>query len=173
MNMRKYFLIIVGFFYAAAWTAAPAFAEYGKAPADIQATLFLKIFLFNNDLNKGKDIRIHVIDAPEFAAEIKKAEGNKIGKSKIVAVTAGSTLPDERPSIVYIGDPERTEEITQYTRAEHILSITGLPELVERGVTLGVGVVDKKPKILFNLSASKEENMDWNPVILEISTIVK
>jgi hypothetical protein len=88
-------------------------------------------------------------------------------------VTDDATLPEKAPSVVYIGDPERFEEITRYTRAENVLSITGLPELVERGVTLGVGVVDQKPKILFNLSASGEEDMDWNPVILKVSTIVK
>ncbi len=149
------------------------FAEYGYAPADIQAKLFVKIFLFNNHLNKGGDIRIHVMDSPAFAAEIRKSAGQKIGKARIGEVNEGTALPSEKPSVLYLGDPAKLEEVIRYTRKNKILSITGIPDLVEKGITLGIGVAEKKPKILFNLSASEQEDMDWNPVILKISTIVK
>jgi len=149
------------------------FAEYGYAPADIQASLFIKIFLFNNHLNKGRDIVIHVVDSPAFAAEIRKSVGQKIGASRIAAVNEGGTLPSEKPSVIYLGNPAGFEEVIRYTQKNKILSITGIPDLVTKGITLGIGVLEKKPKILFNLASSEQEGMDWNPVILKISTLVK
>ncbi|GBC61560.1 hypothetical protein DENIS_2522 [Desulfonema ishimotonii] len=150
-----------------------AYAEPGYAPVDIQATLFIKLFIFNNDLNKGKDITIHVINSPEFAAEIRKSVGKKIGKSKLISVSEADSLPSEKPSVIYLGNPAMLKEALEYTRKKEVLSITGIPELIEKGVTLGIGVVDKKPKIFFNVSSSEREDMDWNPVILKISTILK
>lgn len=153
-------------------SSAAGRGEYGAAPVDIQAALFIKLFLFNQDLNGGGDLVVHVIDAPEFAAEMEKSVGKQIGKSRFSAVTASAGLPEKRPSVVYLGKPEALEAVTAYTHAQGVLSITGLPELVRRGVTLGVGTREQKPKILFNLSASEKEGMDWNPVIMKIAEIV-
>ncbi len=151
---------------------APPGDEYGLAPVDIQAALFIKLFLFNNDLNGGGDVVVHVIDAPEFAAEMEKSVGMKIGKSKFTAVTESASLPESPPSVVYLGKSDGLESVVTYTHDQKILSITGLPELVRKGITLGVGIREQKPKILFNLSASENEGMDWNPVIMKIAEIV-
>lgn len=153
-------------------SAAPE-REYGAAPVEIQAALFIKLFLFNKDLNSGGDLVLHVIDAPAFAAEIGKSVGKRIGKSTFTAVTESDGLPKQKPSVVYLGRSEGLEEVVRYTHQQQILSITGVPELVRKGVTLGVGTREQKPKILFNLSASEKEGMDWNPVIMKIAEIVK
>lgn len=147
--------------------------EYGQAPVDIQAALFIKLFLFNNDLNGGGDLIVHVIDAPEFAAEMEKSVGKKIGKAKFAAVTESAGLPEKKPSVIYLGKSDALEEVIAYTHAHGVLSITGLPDLVRKGATLGVGIREQKPKILFNLSASEKEGMDWNPVIMKIAEIIK
>lgn len=153
-------------------SAAPA-GEYGAAPVEIQAALFIKLFLFNNDLNGGGDLVVHVIDAPDFAAEMEKSVGKKIGKSRFAGVTESAGLPEKTPSVVYLGRADALEAVVAYTHAQGVLSITGLPDLVRQGVTLGVGIREQKPKILFNLSASEKEGMDWNPVIMKIAEIVK
>lgn len=146
---------------------------YSLVPLKMQAALFLKIFVFNNNINKGGDVTIHIMDAPEFAAEMRKSIGIDVGKSKLVAVNDGSDLPAEKPTVIYIGDPTKLENITRYTRSNKILSITGIPDLVAKGVTLGMGVSSKKSKILLNISSSKAEGVNWNPAILKISTMIK
>ncbi len=153
--------------------AAPSETRYGHAPIDIQASLFIKLFVFNNDLAGGDDLVIHVIDAPEVAAEMRKSVGRSIGQSRLVGVTEGDGLPETPPSVIYLGRPELFEAVTAYTHDKKILSITGLPELVPRGITLGVGTLNRKPRILFNVSASEKEGMDWNPVILKITDVIK
>ena len=153
--------------------AAPADTQYGHAPIDIQASLFIKLFVFNNDLAGGDDLVIHVIDAPELAAEMRKSVGQSIGTSRLAGVTEGDGLPETPPSVIYLGRPELLDAVTAYTHDQKILSITGLPELVARGITLGVGTLNRKPRILFNVSASEKEGMNWNPVILKITDVIK
>lgn len=147
--------------------------NYEIAPLKIQSAIFLKLLAFVKDLDGGGDISVHVIGNPEFADEMKKALGREIGKSKIVSVEETSELPSQRPSIIYVGDPAKLGEIVAYTRSSKILSITGLPDLVSKGVTLGIGVAEGKPKILLNISASEKEGIVWNPAIMKISTPVK
>ncbi|MCP4347762.1 MAG: YfiR family protein [Desulfobacterales bacterium] len=147
--------------------------SYGNVPVDIQAKLFLKILAFNNDVNKGGEVTVHVINSHEFAAEINKSVGTKIGKSELVTVNDAQELPSQKPSVIYIGDTAIFDEIIKYTRSNNVLSLTGIPDLVKKGATLGVGVSDGKPKVLLNISSSKKEGISWNPVILKISKIYK
>ncbi|QTA83008.1 DUF4154 [Desulfonema limicola] len=171
--MKKYSLISALFFIIIFGYYSNSSAEYKNAPVDIQSSLFIKLFLFNNDFNNGKDIVVHVINSSEFAAEIRKSLGKKIGKSKLARVTESEGMPYEKPSVVYLGNPALLEELIDYTQKNKVLSITGIPELVEKGIALGIGVSEQKPKILFNVSASEKEDMNWNPIILKISTLIK
>jgi hypothetical protein len=145
-----------------------------RVPIKIQAVLIAKLLVFNKGISDGGHISIYVIGAPEFAAEMKKAVGKKIGKSRLVAITEGTSLPSSwKPSVIYLGDASMVEEVIAYTRSNKLLSITGISELVSKGITLGLGVSDKKPKILLNLLSSKKEDISWHPTIFKISTIVK
>jgi hypothetical protein len=146
--------------------------SYESAPPKIQAAIFLKLLAFAKELGTG-DISIHVVGSPEFADEMKKSVGREIGKAKIVSVEETSEVPSQKPSVLYVGDPAKLEEIIAYTRNNKVLSITGIPDLVAKGVTLGVGVAEGKPKILLNVSASEKEGVVWNPAILKISTLIK
>jgi hypothetical protein len=147
---------------------------YGNVPAQIQAAIFLKLFAFNNDMNKGENISVHVIDAPDFAEEMKKAVGKPIGKSQLTEVNESPDLPsDHKPSVIYIGNPDKFDAVKKYSNENKVLSITGIPELVEKGVTLGLVSFEGKPKILLNIGASESEGVNWNPAMMKISTVFK
>ena len=143
------------------------------APPKIQAGLFLKLLGFNKGIASGGDISIHVVASPEFAAAMKKAVGKAVGKGRLSSVTEGNSVPTEKPTVIYVGDSSKTHEVISYTRANKILSITGLPDQVNNGITLGVGVLGGKPKIMLNISSSKEEGVDWNPALLKIASVIK
>jgi len=161
------FLILFGIF------SVSKAENYGNVPPKIQAALFLKLFAFKNDINKGESVSIHVIDAADFAEEMKKAVGRPIGKSQLTDVNESPDLPSSKPSIIYIGNPEKFDLIKKYSTENKVLSITGIPELVEKGVTLGIASFEGKPKILLNISASESEGVNWNPAIMKISTVFK
>jgi len=155
-------------------TATPMQAEeYEIVPMDIQAALFLKLLGFNNDIAKGGNITIHVVNSETFAKAMGRAIGKQIGNSKLAAVNNRSGLPVEKPSVLYIGDTNSLDELLNYTRVNKVLSITGRPDMVRRGVTLGVGVSGGKPKILLNLASLKREGVKINPALLKIAQIIK
>jgi hypothetical protein len=147
--------------------AVPAQAQ--QAPAKLQAALFLKLLGFYQNL--GKDpFAIHVVGAPDVASELKKLVGQNVGKAKLSEVSEGTGPPSNGAKVIYVGsDPS---SVTGYSQSNNVLTITGIPELVNQGVTLGVKIEAGKPKILLNLSSTKAEGVNWNPAILKVASTV-
>lgn len=147
--------------------------DIGAAPAPLQAALFLKLLAFDKNIASGSSVTIYVVGAPEFAAEMKKTEGKPVGTSTLGKVVEGDGVPAEKPSVIYIGAEAKLSEIIAYTKSNKILSITGNPALVSKDVSLVVGISESKPKIMLNLSSSKDEGIDWNPAILKVAATIK
>jgi hypothetical protein len=154
------------------WNRAEA--QLQKSPADVTAALLIKVAAFEKNLNSSGDISIYVMDAPEVAAELQKGIGNAIGKSCLTQIESGADLPTSKPSILFVGSSSNVEKALEYTHSNKILSATGNPDLVEEGISLGLGIgEDEKPKILLNLNNSVNEGVDWNPAILKIARTIK
>ena len=139
------------------------------APAELQAAMILKLVRYYNNL-QDKEFRIHVMGAPGVARQLRIQLGRKFGKAKLKGVTSSSKLPKGEVDILYVG--VNVEEATEFTQGNKILSITGKMELVEAGVTLGVGMENEKPKIMLNLRSSKAEGAEWNPAILRLARTI-
>lgn len=152
----------------------PTFSEeISTAPVAIQAAIFLKLLEFDKNISGSGAITICVVGSPEFAAAMKKAEGKTVGSATIGKVFEGTGTPTEKPSVIYIGSESVLSQLQTYTKANKILSITGTPDFVAKGVSLAVGISEGKPKIMLNLSASKDEGIDWNPAILKVAAAIK
>jgi hypothetical protein len=155
-------------------TIQPIFSEdIGIAPIPVQAAVFLKLLEFDKNISSGGSITIYVVGSPDFAAAMKKAEGKAVGAATIGKVIEGPGVPSEKPSVIYIGSESVLSQLQTYTSANKVLSITGNPEFVSKGVSLSVGISEGKPKIMLNLSASKDEGVDWNPAILKVAATIK
>ncbi len=174
MTLQRYILLFILTLEIAAVPRSMAMAEtYAKVPEKLQAAILIKILAMSKEISNGEEISIHVIGAPEAAAELRKAVGRKIGRSTLAAVSVGPAPPSLHPSALYIGDRDNLTEWIRYCRENHVLSITGAPDLVERGVTLGVGMRGERPKILLNAAAANAEKITWNPTLLKISKIYR
>ena len=163
--LRKNIMLIAAILAPA---AAPAFAA-SAAPANIQAALILKLMPMVNNLG-SREYKIHVVGAPDVAALLQAEIGKMTGKAKLIAVTWGDSLPGEPVDVIYIG--KDAGPATAYSQSNGALSITGNPALIKAGVTLGIGLENKKPKIFLNLASSKAEGIDWNPAILKLAQTV-
>ena len=141
------------------------------APANVQAALFTKLLGMNKNFD-GKSITIYVVGASDFAGEMKKAVGKKSGAATIASVDEGNGVPGTAPNVIYVADEQQAGDIMNYCAENKVLSITGNPGLVGKGITLGVGVAGGKPKVLLNAGASKKEGISWNPAILKIASKV-
>lgn len=155
--------------------SAVSSAQVADAPANVAAALTVKLVGFAENLSEtGKEITIHVIGAPDVAAELEKGIGKPVGKATLKGVTSGSGMPASVPTVLFIGDASKLADGIAYTQSNKILSITSKPDLVSKGSTLGVGVgEDGKPKILLNLTSSNEEGINWNPAIMKVAQTIK
>lgn len=147
-------------------------ANAAGLPAKVQANLILKILSFEKATTASGSATIHVIDEPEVAAALEAMVGRSAGKAKLTVVTQSSGLPTDKVSALYIGSESQLASGLEYTHANKVMSITGNSALVDKGVTLGLGVEAGKPKFILNLSASKDEGLEWNPAILKIASAV-
>ena len=70
---------------------------------------------------------------------MKKAIGKKIGNATLSDVKEGENLPPRKYSVIYVGDASKADTFIRYTRENQLLSITGIPWIVPKGVSLGFG----------------------------------
>ena len=144
---------------------APSYAG-SRAPAKLQAALIIKLLPYYNNLG-NKEFTIHVVSAPDVAELLQQRVGQNAGKAKLVSVTASDSMPSGQVDVLYVGENANTG--TAFSKEKGVLSITGNPDLIEAGVTLGIGLEDSKPKVYLNLASSKAEGVDWNPAILKVA----
>ena len=171
---RQYIFLILSMLVLTAGTVHAG--DMRKAPANIQASLFIKLLPFNKNISNGGNITIYVLNTQSVAKAMKSAIGRKLGKSTLAKVVAISNIPKEKPnklSVLYVSDNKQLKAATEFCRKYKILSITGNPSLIKKGVTLLVCVQNKKPKIMLNLSSTKKEGIDWHPNILKVAVKVK
>jgi hypothetical protein len=80
-----------------------------------------------------------------------------------------------RADIVYVC-PLRSvsaDSITAATRAAKALSLTGVPSLVEKGISLGVDLKAGKPEIILNLAGAQAEGADFGSDLVKVARVVK
>ena len=148
--------------------------DFKQAPNNVAVALLVKVLSFEKRLSITDEISIFVLNNHELAEAFIGARGEKIGRGTISEIISGSKLPRRKPTIICIGADADVAEITAYTRKNEVMSVTIVPDMVDKGVSLGVGIgEDNKPKIMVNLVASKEEGLEWNTAILKSAKVVK
>ena len=122
----------------------------------------------------GGDLSIHVVGSSALADELKKSIGSPIAKCKLSKVTESNDIPTEIVNVLVVADAKKVDQAIAYTRSNKIISITNKPELVKKGISLGIGMNETGGQSLtVNMAASKEEGLSWKPVILKIAKAVK
>jgi hypothetical protein len=51
--------------------------------------------------------------------------------------------------------------------------LTGVPDYIYNGISVGIDIKGEKPEILINLKSSKLEGADFSSQLLKISTIIE
>jgi len=84
-------------------------------------------------------------------------------------------LAREQVDVLYV-TPLRAVDIDALKatcRTAQVTTVTGVPEYVERGLAIGVGVKGERPEIVINLDASRAEGAELNAQVLRIARIVQ
>lgn len=174
MKKLFYTFLSLSLILLAAGPVSTLSAQVQDAPANVAAALLVKLAAFEKNIASGGDVSVYVMGAPEVAKELEKGIGQKIGSATLTSVNSGDAVPGAKPSILYVGDKSKVSVATEYTHANKVLSMTGIPSLVNDGITLGFGVgSDGKPQIKLNLSSTVVEGASWNPAIMKVAKTVK
>jgi DNA topoisomerase VI subunit B len=86
-----------------------------------------------------------------------------------------SAISKRKVDILYI-TPVRAvgiDYITAISRAKKIVTLTGVPEYVEAGIAVGIGIKGEKPQIIINLPAAKAEGANFSSELLNLAKIIK
>lgn len=132
-----------------------------RLTTEFQAVLFAKTLVFYT--NSSPQVSVLVIGTDnDFVNEVKKI----MAKSKIKEIKIDTKLPVAAPDIIFLADPAKLNEVLAYTAQKRILSATSYPDLVKKGIGMGVGMVDAKPRVVINKGRAEKENVRWNPALL-------
>jgi hypothetical protein len=163
---------------------------------DVQITLLLKILTYDRSFSvKAKSgVKIGVVyvasdpESVQVKDEILKTlqlvADRTIKNVPITAVALEYKDPKALAAAVRSGGinvfyiaPGNADSLTELLRLSHtrgITTATGVPEYVQRGVAIGIGIkADKKPDILINLPNSRQEGSEFDASLLRIATVVK
>lgn len=164
-----------------------------EVPIEIQVPMLLKILTFDRNLEKrsGKKFTIGIIYQSKykdsFEAKDKFIESiNRISIKKIKDIPIdllsidvdGSDLEHailkKEINALYIA-PLRAfdiERITKISQDRKIISMTGIIEQVNSGISIGIGAKGDKPLIIINLESAKLEGIDFSSQLLKLAKII-
>lgn len=175
------------------WTTI-SWSQEMAVPVKVQFPLFLKILVFDRNLKErvGNEIVVGIVYQRKFKrslktrdefvdvmkkSPIKKVEDIPIRQVSIDVdeVDLDSAVSKNKVDILYIA-PVRAlemEKITNLSRDKKILTLTGVPDYVDSGLTVGIGTKGRKPRIIINLPAAKAEGVDFSSGLLNLAKVVK
>lgn len=65
------------------------------------------------------------------------------------------------------------KSIVQISQKYKILTITGVSDYVKEGISVGIGLKEKKPEIWINLSSAKAEGSDFTANLLKLCKVIR
>jgi hypothetical protein len=176
--------------------ARAAAAEPMPFPADVQITLLLKILTYDRSFQaKAKSaVTIGVVYVAADPESV-KAKDEILNTLKLVADRTIKNVPIRAVALEYRdpaglgkivqkaginvfyiapGNADSLRELLRVSHTQGITTATGVPEYVQRGVAIGIGIkADKKPDILINLPSSRQEGSEFDASLLRIANVVK
>jgi hypothetical protein len=174
----------------------PMTAQEMDVPIDVQIPLLYKILMFDRNLGSrvaGDGIVIAIIYQEGFRASVTARDQvletvRRIGASSIsgqpvqwvsleLAEEADleAALAKHRVDVIYVA-PLRSvglDRIATAARGKHVTSFTGVPEFVDRGLAVGVGLQRERAQIIVNLAAARAEGAEFGSQLLNLARVIE
>jgi hypothetical protein len=177
--------------------SVPALAAQDMVvPVDIQIPLLYKILTFDRKLGEraaGHDIVIAVIYQETFRTSVAarnqvQETAKRIGDTSILGhpvnwmwLELGQVTDLEAAfgkfgvDVIYVA-PIRgvgLDRITAAARSSRVTSFTGVPEFVNRGIAVGIGLQRDHARILINLVAARAEGAEFGAQLLNLAQVIE
>ena len=137
-------------------------------PANLQAALFKKIFMFDNTLSSKGNYEVAVLTGAGSGDEIVTAFKAAGMNAKSYS---GNQIPDGA-AVIYIMPGVTAPK--QQSASKGVLSISGVTSNVESGnVAIGLGIEGSKPKIIVHMGQLKAENHEVSANLLKLAKVIQ
>ena len=178
-----------------AQAAAQTVVTASPVPGDLQVALILKVLTYDRNFDKRgwTSFHIGIVYAGNDAASsrvgsdiadvFRRLSGKTLKNLPIqftmVEYTSDSQIEASvragRFSVLYIapGNDRNLGKLLQVCRDAGIITTTGVPEYVERGVAVGIGVRQDRPEIVINLRSSKSAGSEFDVSLLRSARVIK
>jgi len=173
--------------------AAPAVVDSMPVPMEHQVNLILKILTYDRNLESrsGPDVRIGIVyfasdpgsvRARNEIADVLQRFGDRTVNRLHVRYTPvefvsetqfESAVKAAQINMLYItpGNTRNIDAVVRLSQRQKILTATGVPQYVERGIAVGIDITP--PNIMINLPSSKAAGSQFDASLLHIARIVR
>lgn len=140
-------------------------------PDSLSAAILVRVVGYENSVNRGDRLRIHVLDSASLAEELEAYVGSPVGARSLSAVTVGAITSDLSADVVVATKSAGLKLAVDYARRSGAVSVTTDPSLVGLGVSLIIFDDEGMPGIFLNAEAARRDGLQWEPEILEVAKI--
>lgn len=163
---------------------SPCMMTAADVPVSVQLNLYHKIWKLDRSLSTVPELVVAVLYQDSYAAstEAKAAVMAWSGTSRVRCVYVALDSKNGEaallvvPADVFYVAPMRganIEQIARIARARQIRTMSGLPEYVLIGLSVGIGVRNDRPRIMINLDAARAEGAAYQAQLLQMAEIVR
>ena len=164
-------------------------------PADLQVPLLLKVLTFDRNFAKRGWTALHIgivfVGSDPASSKVRsdiievfKRSSDKTLRNLPIDFTAVEYLSDgqiedaikaSQINLLYIapGNARNLAKLLQLSQSQQILTTTGVPDYVQRGVAVGIGVRQDRPEILINLPSSKSAGSEFDASLLRVARVTR
>ncbi|HVR40694.1 MAG TPA: YfiR family protein [Thermoanaerobaculia bacterium] len=177
--MRRFLVLLLVLVATAAQAADVA------VPASVQMGIFANIWRLDRNFKPAAEVTLGIVYQEEFRSSVAT-------RDEVVAAILALHLPIRfvminireaaalaphltNIDVIYI-TPMRAIDvaaIAKLARTAHVRTITGVPEYVDAGLAVGIGVRKDRPLIIINLNASRAEGAAFSAQLLKLARIVE
>ena len=169
--------------------------EAPTVPAPLQMTLLLRALAFERNLveRSGEQLTIGVVYVAgdpvserardEIVETLREAATKTVKKlpirSVVLRYTSAADLEQavkaDRVGVLYLtpGNSAHLDALLKVTQAQRVITVTGVPDYVKRGVALGVGRNKQdKNELIINLRAARSEGSEFDSRLLRVAIVL-
>lgn len=169
-------------------------AQEMEVPIEVQYPLFLKILSFDRNLETRSDneIVIGIVYQDKYKKSVTTKDKliDVLGKSGIKKINEMpirfvpinldrqdlQTIANTKGvNLLYVAPLRAFElkKIAKISRTNQWLTLSGVTDYIEEGLSVGLKLKGNKPQVLINLKSSKAEGANFNSQLLKLAKIVE
>jgi len=184
--MRTRIEALIGVLLILPWISVSAVSVSMPIGVDVQIALFVNVWKLDRNLESNKPVTLAIVYQESFYDSVSAKDDllAAIARQKLriiaIPVEAGSQellrkhLAETQADVVYVTPLRAIDvaEIGRISRYRRFRTITGVPEYVDAGLAVGIGIRRNRPLIFVNLEQSRAEGSDFSSQLLALARIV-